>query len=171
MHKLKENAEKELREIEEKGLRTQNIDNAYKLVEIIKGIDKIHMLEDGEYSNARDGRRGNWDYSIKGSSYDSYDDDSSGRRGRSQTTGRYMHRPEYSRLSGDDMEMERYRDRKREYSNTRESGAKREMLDALEDYMRSTTNMLMQLFMDANCEEEREIIMRYAKDLVNRYSR
>ncbi len=51
---LRENAEKELKAIEEKGLNTNNVDNAYKLVEIVKGIDKINMMQDGgEYS--RDG--------------------------------------------------------------------------------------------------------------------
>lgn len=36
MHKLRENAEKELKAIEEKGLTSSNLDNAYKLVEIMK---------------------------------------------------------------------------------------------------------------------------------------
>lgn len=43
MHKLRENAEKELKAIEEKGLTSSNLDNAYKLVEIMKGVDKIEM--------------------------------------------------------------------------------------------------------------------------------
>ena len=51
MHKLRENAEKELKAIEEKGLTSSNLDNAYKLVEIMKGVDKIEMMQDGgEYS-------------------------------------------------------------------------------------------------------------------------
>ena len=47
---LRENAEKELKAIEEKGLNTNNVDNAYKLVEIVKGIDKINMMP---YKTAR----------------------------------------------------------------------------------------------------------------------
>lgn len=39
MHKLRENAEKELKAIEEKGSASSNLDNAYKLVEIMKGVD------------------------------------------------------------------------------------------------------------------------------------
>ena len=46
MHKLRENAEQELKEIEKKGLTSSNLDNAYKLVEIMKGVDKIKMMEE-----------------------------------------------------------------------------------------------------------------------------
>ena len=36
MHKLLENAKKELKQIEETGLNAGNLDNAYKLVDIAK---------------------------------------------------------------------------------------------------------------------------------------
>lgn len=52
--RLKENAEKELQIIEEKGLEKGNVQMAGMLVEMVKGIDKINMMQDGgEYS--RDG--------------------------------------------------------------------------------------------------------------------
>lgn len=44
---LRENAEKELKAIEEKGLTANNVENAYMLVEIMKGVDKIEMMEQG----------------------------------------------------------------------------------------------------------------------------
>ena len=39
--------EKLTRNLEEKGLTSSNLDNAYKLVEIMKGVDKIEMMQDG----------------------------------------------------------------------------------------------------------------------------
>lgn len=164
MHKLRENAEQELREIEEKGLSKSNIENAYMLVEIMKGVDKIEMMQDGgereRYS--RDGE----DYSRdRGYSRDNYDNGNSYRRGRNQRTGEYMHRPNYSRLSGDDTDMEEYRSRKMEYSNSRDDGAKNKMLDALEDFMSGVHGMMKQMFKDADCREEREIIQNWARKI------
>lgn len=156
MQKLRENAEKELRAIEEKGLSSSNLENAYKLTEIIKGIDKIEMMQDSDgYSNDR------------GYSTDSedYDGGNSYRRGRSRTTGRYMHRPNYSRLAGDDGNIEEYRQRKREYSNSRDGGDKERMLDALEDFMCGVSSMVKQICRDADCREERDIVKKYAREI------
>lgn len=164
---LRENAEKELKAIEEKGLSQSNIDNAYKLVEIVKGVDKIEMMQDGgEYS--RDGySRDMEDYSRErgGYSRDNYDNENSYRRGRSATTGRYVHRPNYSRLSGDDTDMDKYREHKREYSNSRDEGSKGRMLDALEDFMCGVSSMVKQICRDADCREEREIVKKYAREI------
>ncbi len=149
MHKLRENAEKELKAIEEKGLTSSNLDNAYKLVEIMKGVDKIEMMQDGG-----------------GYSRDNYDNGNSYRRGRNQRTGEYMHRPShYSRLSGDDTDMDEYRSRKMEYSNSRDDGTKNRMLDALEDFMSGVHGMMKQMFKDADCREEREIIQNWARKI------
>ncbi len=176
MHKLRENAEKELKAIEEKGLTSSNLDNAYKLIEIVKGVDKINMMQDGgEYSRDRYSRdmedysRDNYsrgDYSRDDYSRDDYDNGNSYRRGRNQRTGRYMHRPN-SRLSGDDTDMERYKEMKRQYSNARDGESKEKMLCSLEDFVAGVTGMLRQIMRDASCREEREIIQRYAKELVD----
>lgn len=164
MHKLRENAEKELRAIEEKGLSSSNLDNAYKLTEIIKGIDKIDMMQEGgEYSRERDGySRDRGGYSTDS---EDYDNGNSYRRGRNQRTGQYMHRQNYSRLSGDDTDMDKYRDMKREYSNTRDAGSKERMLDALEDFMCGVSSMVKQICRDADCREEREIVKKYAREI------
>ena len=178
MHKLRENAEKELKAIEEKGLSQSNIDNAYKLVEIVKGVDKINMMEEGggysrdgysrdmeDYSRERGGYSRNGDYSREGNYSNDYDNGNSYRRGRSATTGRYVHRPNYSRLSGDDTDMDEYRSRKMEYSNNRDDGTKNRMLDALEDFMSGVHGMMKQMFKDADCREEREIIQNWARKI------
>lgn len=178
MHKLRENAEKELKAIEEKGLSQSNIDNAYKLVCITEKIDKINMMQDGggysrdgysrdmeDYSRERGGYSRNGDYSRDGNYSNDYDNGNSYRRGRSATTGRYVHRPNYSRLSGDDTDMDEYRSRKMEYSNNRDDGTKNRMLDALEDFMSGVHGMMKQMFKDADCREEREIIQNWARKI------
>lgn len=178
MHKLRENAEQELKDIEKKGLNRDNVDNAYRLVEIIKGIDKINMMQDGggysrdgysrdmeDYSRERGGYSRNGDYSREGNYSNDYDNGNSYRRGRSATTGRYVHRPNYSRLSGDDTDMDEYRNRKREYSNSRDEGSKGRMLDALEDFMCGVSSMVKQICRDADCREEREIVKKYAREI------
>lgn len=176
MHKLRENAEKELKAIEEKGLTSSNLDNAYKLVEIMKGVDKIEMMQDGGgysrdgYSRdmedySRDGGYGGGNSRDRGYSRDNYDNGNSYRRGRNQRTGEYMHRPNYSRLSGDDTDMDEYRSRKMEYSNSRDDGTKNRMLDALEDFMSGVHGMMKQMFKDADCREEREIIQNWARKI------
>lgn len=178
MHKLRENAEKELKAIEEKGLSQSNIDNAYKLVCITEKIDKINMMQDGgeysrdrysrdmeDYSRERGGYSRNGDYSREGNYSNDYDNGNSYRRGRSATTGRYVHRPNYSRLSGDDTDMDEYRSRKMEYSNNRDDGTKNRMLDALEDFMSGVHGMMKQMFKDADCREEREIIQTWARKI------
>lgn len=165
MHKLRENAEKELKAIEEKGLTSSNLDNAYKLVEIMKGVDKIEMMQDGGYSQEGYSRDME-DYSRERGGYSNdYDNGNSYRRGRSERTGRYVHRPNYSRLSGDDEDMDRYRQSKREYSNSRDEGSKNKMLDALEDFMSGVCGMMKQLTKDADCREEREIIQNWCRKI------
>lgn len=167
MHKLRENAEKELKAIEEKGLNSSNLDNAYKLVEIMKGVDKIEIMQDDvEYSRDRGYNRDMEDYRHDGIySRDNYDNENSYRRGRSATTGRYIHRPNYSRLSGDDTDMDKYREMKRQYSSARDGESKEKMLDALEDFMCGVSAMVKQICRDADCREEREIVKKYAREI------
>lgn len=178
--RLKENAEKELQIIEEKGLEKGNVQMAGMLVEMVKGIDKINMMQDGgEYSRdgysrdmedySRDGGYGGDNSRERGYSRDNYDNGNSYRRGRNQRTGEYMHRPNYSRLSGDDTDMDEYRSRKMEYSNNRDDGSKERMLNALEDFMSGVHGMIKQLTRDADCKEEREIVMRHIRQMADMY--
>ncbi len=176
--RLKENAEKELQIIEEKGLEKGNVQMAGMLVEMVKGIDKINMMQDNgeysrdgysrdmeDYSRERGGYSRNGDYSREGNYSNDYDNGNSYRRGRNQRNGQYMHRPNYSRLSGDDTDMDEYRNRKREYSNSRDEGSKGRMLDALEDFMCGVSSMVKQVCRDADCREEREIVKKYAREI------
>lgn len=163
--KLRENAEKELKILEDNGLEKGNVELTGKLVEMVKGLYKIEMMQDGGYSQEGYSRDME-DYSRdRGYSRDNYDNGNSYRRGRNQRTGEYMHRPNYSRLSGDDTDMDEYRSRKREYSNSRDEGSKGRMLDALEDFMCGVSSMVKQICRDADCREEREIVKKYAREI------
>lgn len=67
MHRIKELAQKELREIEESNtLNSQNIDPILKLTKIILNIVTIYAMEESKNSN-----RGSYDGSYDGS-YNSY---------------------------------------------------------------------------------------------------
>ena len=184
MHKLRENAVKELKAIEEKGLTSSNLDNAYKLVEIMKGVDKIEMMQDSgeysrdgysrdmeDYSRERGGYSRNGDYSREGNYSNDYDNGNSYRRGRSATTGRYVHRPNYSRLSGDDTDMDRYKEDKKQYSNSRDGGDKNRMLDSLETLVANVCDMVVQIDRDCDCVDERDIIFKHVKNLYDRLRR
>lgn len=187
MHKLRENAEKELKAIEEKGLTASNLDNAYKLVEIVKGVDKINMMQDGgDYSRdgySRDmedysresgyggGNSRDRGYSRDGNYSNDYDNGNSYRRGRSATTGRYVHRPNYSRLSGEDTDMDRYKEDKKQYSNSRDGRDKDRMLDSLDTLVGNFCDMVAQVYRDCDCPDERDIIIKHIDNLRDRIRR
>jgi hypothetical protein len=83
MHKIRENAVKELQEYEQMGLNSNNLPTVCKLVKLVKDIDTVNAMEEAKYSN-----RGSYDGSYN-MSYDSiyrngYIDESNAvdRRGR-----------------------------------------------------------------------------------------
>lgn len=172
--------------IDEPKLSQNGLDNAYKMIDIIKDVKNMEywdvkcdyyreMLENmrsGDYSRemggeySRENNGGNYSQEGNGNySNNDYDNGNSYRRGRNQRNGQYMHRPNYSRLSGDDTDMDEYRNRKREYSNSRDEGSKGRMLDALEDFMCGVSSMVKQICRDADCREEREIVKKYAREI------
>lgn len=182
--KLRENAERELKIIEDNGLEKGNIELAGKLTEMIKGLDKIEMMQDGggysrdgysrdmeDYSRERGGYSRNGDYSREGNYSNDYDNGNSYRRGRSATTGRYVHRPNYSRLSGDDTDMDRYKEDKRQYSNSRDGEDKERMLDSLNRLVGNFCDMVAQVYRDCDCPDERDIIVKHIDNLRDRIRR
>ena len=170
MHKfdrLKENAERELKIIEDEGLTKSNMELAGKLTEMVKGLCKIEIMQDGEGGYSRDRE----DYGRGDYSRDDYDRGNSYRRGRSSTTGRYMHRPNYSRLAGDDTDMDRYKEDKKNYSNSRDGRDKDRMLDSLETLVANVCDMVSQVYRDCDCPEEREVIKRHISRLYDKLDR
>ena len=78
---LKDMLCEELEEITRKGeLSAGDLDTAHKLTDTIKNIDKIQMLEDGDYS-----RTGEWEADMRGT----YGRGSSYRGRRRDSMGRY----------------------------------------------------------------------------------
>lgn len=89
LHELKEKLCKELDEIARKPeMGAGDLEIIHKLTDTIKNVDKINMLEEGEYSQA---------YNGYGRGGDSYDRGNSYRRGR-DSMGRFTRR--YSRDDG-----------------------------------------------------------------------
>lgn len=178
--------EGELGDIAERGLNTSNIESAYKLIDMYKDLKNTEywdtkceyymavldeMQDGGGSSYAMDPDRG---YSGRrhrdsrgrytrgdGRSYDrsydrgsSYDDGYSGRRGR------------YSRGDGRDEDYDRYMEHKQSYrSGDKSSDCKQKMIDALERHMDKLTDEIGEMGRDAECQEERDTIMRYVDKL------
>lgn len=176
--KVCEKMEKELSALMDETKLTPNaLDNAFKMVDIIKDIKNMEYwdkkceyyknLMGGEYS------RENGEYSRNNEDYsrDNYDNENSYRRGRNQRTGEYMHRPNYSRLSGDDTDMDRYKEDKRQYSNSRDGGDKERMLDSLERLVVNVCDMVVQIDRDCDCVDERDIIFKHVKNLYDKLRR
>lgn len=92
---LKDMLCEELEEITRKGdLSAGDLDTAHKLTDTIKNIDKIQMLEDGDYS-----RTGEWEADTRGT----YGKGGDYRRGNSYANrGRHYVRGHYSRNDGRD---------------------------------------------------------------------
>lgn len=130
MHKIKEMLMNELYEYEEKAKKMSDgkisagdLETLHKLTDTVKNIDKIEMLEDGEYSEA-----GAWmgDGRIYGTSYAR----GRGRNAKRDSMGRYSRGGEYEMYSD---AAGRYPGR----SRTRYSmnDAKDHMIDKLEEML------------------------------------
>lgn len=179
MHKLLENAKKELKQIEETGLNAGNLDNAYKLVDIAKNISKLQMMEEGEgkmrggysdgYSDGGYGRGGYRDGGYRDGGYGNYDDDSYGRRGVPGSG-----RGHGGRYRGDDRwneHLDRIMDGADMYqygrSRYRDGGDSERMYDGLEKLMYAIC-MFIESTMDfAESPEEKEIIRKHIQKLKN----
>ena len=169
MDKLFENAKKELEQIEQVGLNSSNIDNAYKLVDIAKNIRKLKILEGGE-----DSMRDYSDYGRRGGyrDYDDYRDGGSyGRRGVPGSG-----RGRGGRYRGDDDErmydhldrimegLEMYQYGRGRY---RDGGDSERMQDGLEKLMYAICIFVESAMEFAESPEEKEIIRKHIQKLKN----
>lgn len=119
LHELKEKLWSELEELADKReMGAGDLEVVHKITDTIKNIDKICMLEDGEYSEAVDGM----DYG-RGSSY--------------ANRGKHYVRGHYSRDGGMDGYSSRRRDSRGRYS--RDDG-RSEMMEHLEMAMDTATD-------------------------------
>lgn len=177
MHKLLENAKRELKQIEEAGLNSGNLDNAYKLVDIAKNICKMQMMEEGEermrgrhMNEYRDGRGGYRDMDYRNDEYGYYDD-MYGKRGIPDS-GRMRGRD--GRYRGDDRwheHLDRIMDGADMYeygrNRYRDGGDSERMHDGLEKLMYAIC-MFIESTMDfAETPEEKEIIRKHVQKIKN----
>ena len=129
MHELKDKLCDELDEIARKGeLGAGDLEIVHKLTDTIKNLDKIEMLEDGEYSQA-----GDWEMEGRGS----YSRGSSYRRKR-DSMGRYSRegrgsRGGYSRHDAKEAMMEQMEMLMDQAGSEREREAIRRCMGQLEN--------------------------------------
>ena len=130
MHKLKEKLCDELEEIARKGeLGAGDLEIIHKLTDTIKNLDKIEMLEEGEYSQARDWDMGNRTVYDNGNSY--------ANRGKHYVRGHYSRerrdsRGRYSREGAKDQMMEQMEEMMDSATTDREREIIRRAMDQLE---------------------------------------
>ena len=164
MEKLLNEAKKELHEMGEQGLSTNNLEAVAKLASLVKNIEKINKMEKEceEEGHMRDyGYRG--EYRERGNYRDDYGryDEDYGRRSR-DSMGRYR---------GDDRfheHLDRLMDgaEEYEYSRSRYRGGNEERIyDGLEKLMYALC-MFVESTMDfAESPEEKEIIRKHIRKI------
>ena len=169
MHKLIENAKRELKQIGEVGLNTSNLDNAYKLASIAKNAYKIEKCEE-EKSEMRYSEYGRGGYNdgynarnYRDGEYSMYDD--YGRRGvpGSGRGGRYRGDDRLNShldriMDSADMYMygrERYRD----------SGESERVTEGLEKLMYAICSFVEGVMDFAETKEEKEIVHKHVQKM------
>lgn len=175
-YKLLQTIHEELDKIADKGLNTNNLETAYKLIDMWKDMENVEYwkckeeyynqvmdeMESGEYSEARRKRDSMGRYSRADGMSQSYDNDSSYRGTRGKNYGRSR----YSRANGP--AYDDYMNQKQSYrSGVKDEDCKRRMLAALEEHMDELTEELGEMSKDADCREERETMKRYIEKLRN----
>ena len=168
MHKLIENATKELKEIEKVGLNATNLDNAFKLSSIYSKLKKTAEMEEetmrGMYNDGRGGYR---DGGNSGgySNYNGYGREGYGRRGV-PGSGRGGYRgegrwSEYLDRVMDSAEMYQYG--RSRYRDGDDDGER--MIDGLEKMMYAICTFVEATMDFAESPEEKEIVRKHIQKL------
>lgn len=165
MDKLKEQVEEKIELIQKSGIKPENIENLYKLVDIHKDIaneDYWKSKEEGEKSDMRYGNYGAYSEGsygrrgVPGSGRGGYSEGSFGRRGV-KGTGRGRYRGE-----------EKIEEMAYHYGNYSEGGsygAEGQTVEALEYMMEAAYEFICMLSEEAKSPEETKIIKHYAKKI------
>lgn len=135
MRKLKDMLCRELDEFARRdSIESYDLDTIHKLTDTIKNLDKIEMLEDGGYSQARGGgpRGGMRNYSRdgEGGGY-SYEDSFGDNDGYSQARRRRDERGRYSRDDGRDHMVNQLESMMGRVSSDRDREELRRMIDQM----------------------------------------
>ena len=177
MHKLLENATKELKQIEEVGLNSSNVDNAYKLASIAKNIYKIEKYEEETEMRRSDYGRGGYDddwYDTRRHRDDGYwgDHYPSDHPMHDDYTRRGMTGSVRRRYRGDDR-MNDYLDRIMDSADMyiygreryRDSGDHERVSEGLEKLMHSVCVFVESMIDFAETPEEKEIIRKHIQKM------
>lgn len=173
MHKILEQAKKEIKDIEEKGLNANNLQAAGELIDIVKDIYKIDKCEEemerrydrgyekygrypqGDYYRGYDDRYGDYTYGGYRGTYGGYDD----RRGRWSNA---VEKPfEYMMEDIEDGVVTYHEGRGR----MRYGAADDRALDGLEKMMRGISAMVEATMNMANTDQEKEIIKKHLQKI------
>lgn len=165
IEKLEEEVDKNIKEISNIGIETNNIDFLSKVVDIKKDIVEIEKEENMRYRTM-----GNYgEYGRD--SYGEYNDGSYGRRGVKGTgRGRYRGGRGSGRYRGQEM-LDEMQYSYGEYSENREQyndgnyGAKGDTMKSLEYMLESVVEFMEMLKQDATSQEEVELIKHYSKKI------
>lgn len=152
MEKMMEVICEEISKIADKGLTSQNLEVAYKLIDMYKDLKTVEGMDDyaDEYYSNDDG------YSMRGR----------GRNAKRDSMGRYSRRgyeDGNSYADGTAGYEQRYMRSKRNYRTDHSMASKQSMLADLEEFMSGMHDKLRELKRDADTPEERETIEKYMR--------
>lgn len=167
-YKMQEHICKELEKKTQSGIKsTADLDTVWKLVDVYKNLLKIDMLQDaGEYADEH-GYSQNDGYSERRKR------DSMGRYSRndgmSYESGNSYRRDDRRRdghtMNGYSGAHERYMDMKQSYRSSRSPESKKEMLEAIDEFMDEIENLMQETKAGADTREERDKIQQRLRKL------
>ena len=169
--KVKNETEKVIKNILEQGIKPDNIDYLYKLIDVHKDVANEEHWDDEEKEET--GMR--YSYGREGG-YGAYSEGSYGRRRQRDSRGRYMEGGNYGRRGvdakyrGHDLIEDVYQNYGN-YSEGREEygrgnyGAKEDTMKSLEYMLQSVVEFITMLKDEAGSQEEFEMIKKYTKKI------
>lgn len=143
----------EIDKIAEKGLTTNNLETAYKLIDMIKDIKTVEAMEDAGYSEEYD----------ESMNYGMSNARDRGRGARRDSMGRYSREGESMMRDGRSYADMRYSQAKRDYRQSR--AGKQDVMQSLEEKMRELREELKGMSADSDFPEERQKIDKYVEML------
>lgn len=170
-NKVKEETEKVIGDILTEGIKSENVDFLYKVIDIHKDIANEHYWKEKEdnmkYRNSGRGMYGDYDMMDD---YGRRDYDNSYGRRRRDSRGRYMERGRDRKYRGekhmDDMydNYQMYLDGKEHYDRGN-YGAKDDAMKSLKYMLESVVCFFDMLKEDASSQEEMELVKKYAREI------
>ena len=173
--KVKEQTEKLINRILDEGIRMENIDFLYKMIDIHKDIaneDYWDVKKEGIKMRYRTGYSGeNYGRDEYGrGSYGKYEDNRYGNYGRRMRDSRGRYMGGYNEYHNDDT-MRTLMSSYQAYNDSREAygegnyGAKGETITNLDYMLQSVVEFMQMLKNDVNSQEEMDLIKHYSKQI------